>query len=175
MLESLLKYAPLISAIMPLVVIIMTGIWVNTRLEKVKSRFQLDHSIIEKRATIYASIQEDFNKIYSYIRRVGDWKELTPNDILESKRKIDRIFHSTKPYWSKESFKAYEQFMSVCFKAYRGHGKDAGIIAKVERYQSLSNWESIFSECFESGYDKDKLVQVNKELMESLSKDFGVE
>ena len=174
MIESLLKYAPLISAFMPLLVIVLTGFWVNKRLEKIKSRLQLDHSIIEKRAAIYASVQDEINTIYSYILRVGDWKEYTPTDILECKRKVDKTSHSTQPYWSKEAFEAYQQFIKVSFKAYRGHGKDAGIIAKVERYQRLDNWKPSFSESFESGYDKERLIAANQSLMSSLSKDFGI-
>ena len=174
MIESLLKYEPLISALMPLLVIILTGIWVNKRLEKIKSRLQLDHSIIEKRAEIYASVQDDINTIYSYILRVGEWKSNTPSDILECKRNVDKTFHSTKPYWSKEAFEAYEHFIEVCFKAYRGHGKDAGIIAKVERYQMLDNWQPSFSCSFENGYDKEKLMAANQSLMTALSKDFGI-
>lgn len=174
MIESLLEYEPLISAFMPLLVIILTGIWVNKRLEKIKSRLQLDHSIIEKRAEIYASVQDDINTIYSYILRVGEWKSNTPGDILECKRKVDKTFHSTKPYWSKEAFEAYEHFIKVCFKAYRGHGKDAGIIAKVERYQMLDNWQPSFLCSFENGYEKEKLMTANQSLMTALSKDFGI-
>ncbi|EMF7366357.1 hypothetical protein V4F52_004177 [Vibrio vulnificus] len=172
--ESLLKYAPLISAVMPLLVIVLTGFWVNNRLEKIKSRLQLDHSIIEKRAAIYASVQDDINIIYSYILRVGDWKDYKPSDILDCKRKVDKTFHSTQPYWSKEAFTSYQQFIKVCFKAYRGHGKDAGIIAQVDRYQGLDSWQDSFLDSFESGYDKEKLISANQSLMKALSKDFGI-
>ncbi|HIF9100110.1 TPA: hypothetical protein ACX6PR_000986 [Photobacterium damselae] len=174
MLDFLLKYSSVISAIMPLIVIIITGLWVNSRLEKIKSRLQLSHSIIEKRAEIYASVQFDINTIYSYIRRVGDWKENTPDDIIKCKRNLDKTFHSTKPYWSKDTFNAYENFVSVCFKEYRGHAKNAGIIAKVERYRELENWDNSFEDAFESGYNRDKLIQVNNFLMTALSKDFGL-
>jgi len=172
--KFLIEIAPVISAIMPLIVILLTGWWVNKRLENMKSRLQLDHSIIGKRAEIYAEIQDDLNNIYSYIKRVGKWKELTPTKILESKRLVDQKFNTTKPYWSENTMNQYEEFMKVCFKTFRGHGKDAGIRASIERYKSLENWNALFNDSFVGGYDEDSLNNINKKLMKALSKDFGI-
>ncbi len=173
--DELLKYESLISAFMPLIVIILTGIWVNKRLEKLKSRFQLDHAIIQKRADSYAEIQDDINKIYSYIKRVGDWKDYTPEDVLAAKRKSDKKFHTTKPYWSKDAFDSYSEFIKVCFKEYRGNGMDAGIIAQMDKYSALPNWNDTFAQGFVGGYDKSLLENAYSALMKSLSRDFGVE
>lgn len=172
--KFLIEIAPVISAVMPLIVILLTGWWVNKRLEKIKSRLQIDHSIIEKRAAIYAEIQDDLNNIYSYILRVGNWKDLTPIQILESKRIVDQKFHTTKPYWSENTMTKYEEFMEICFKTFRGHGKDAGIRAEIERYKTLNNWKQSYCDSFVSDYDKVSLTSANKNLMDSLSKDFGI-
>ncbi|MEZ9470456.1 hypothetical protein AB4211_08610 [Vibrio lentus] len=174
LMECLLAYAPLISAVMPLCVVLLTGYLINTKLENVKSRLQLDHSIIEKRAETYALVKDDLNDIYSYIRRRGNWKEHTPEIIIGHKRTLDKAFYSTKPYWSNGAFSAYESFMKVCFKTNRGHGLDAGIIAEVNNYKNLDHWNDCFNDCFESGYDKAKLDEANKSLMEAFSKDFGI-
>lgn len=174
LIKFLIEIAPVISAIMPLIIIFITGWWVNKRLENIKSRLQLDHSIIEKRAGIYAEIQDDLNNIYSYIIRVGKWKELTPEDILESKRLVDQKFHTTKPYWSENTMTQYEELMKVCFKTYRGHGKDAGIRAEIEQYKTLENWKLSFDDSFVGGYDKASLNNANKVFMDALSKDFGI-
>jgi len=159
---------------MPLIVVLLTGWWLNKRLENIKSRLQLDHSIIQKRAEIYAEIQDELNNIYSYIKRVGKWKELTPVTILESKRLIDQKIHTTKPYWSKNTIEQYEEFMNVCFKTFRGHGKDAGIKANIDRYKALPNWQETFTDSFVSGYDESSLDEINNKLMSALSKDFGI-
>jgi len=172
--KFLIEIAPVISAVMPLIVILLTGWWVNKRLETIKSRLQIDHSIIEKRAGIYAEIQDDLNNIYSYILRVGNWKDLTPIQILKSKRLVDQKLHTTKPYWSESTVTRYEEFMEICFKTFRGHGKDAGIRAEVEKYKSLSNWEQSYSDSFVGGYDKASLTSANKKLIDSFSKDFGI-
>jgi hypothetical protein len=166
--------APIVSAIMPLIVVLLTGWWLNNRLEKLKSRLQLDHSIIQKRADIYAEIQDYLNNIYSYIQRVGHWKELDPALVLNSKRKLDQEFHATKPYWSKNTFHCYDEFMNVCFQTYRAHGKDAGIVACSCDYKTLSSWSDNFEKSFVDGYDRQKLIDANNRLMDALSKDFGI-
>ncbi|WP_423840668.1 hypothetical protein ONE56_18170 [Vibrio mytili] len=172
--DVLLQYSPLISSVMPLIIIVLTGLWVNHRLEKLKSRFQLDHAIIKKRADIYAEIQDDINTIYSYIKRVGKWKEFTPKSVLEAKRNVDQKFHTTQPYWSKETIYKYHSLMSACFETYRGNGIDAGIIAEIDKYMCLPNWQDDFASDFVDGYNMSVLENAYSEFMDSLSKDFGI-
>jgi hypothetical protein len=173
-LEYFKVFISFIDAVVPLIALFIAGCWFNDRIEKIKSRLQIDHSIIEKRADIYADIQEDINAIYSYIRRIGNWKDLTPPKILIAKRKIDRTMYSTKPYWSKSVMDDYKSFMNVCFKTNLGHTKDAGIIANVNNYKKLSNWEPEFIKAFETGFDEVTLDRANESLQNSLSKDFGI-
>jgi len=172
--ETLIKMAPVISAIMPLIVILITGIWVNNRIEKLKDRLQMNQSIIQKRAEFYSKIQDDLNNIYSYIKRVGSWKNQTPISILQSKRLVDQKFHTTKPYWSKNTMSEYQKFMAVCFQTYRGHGLDAGIRAEVEHYKTLQNWESSFSDSFVSDFNSELVGSAYDKFMDALSKDFGL-
>lgn len=135
----------------------------------------MDHAIIQKRADIYAEVQEDLNKIYSYIKRVGFWKDYTPECILQSKRIVDQKIHSTKPYWSKNTIEKYQMFMAACFQTFRGHGVDAGIRADVEQYKNLANWQPAYTESFVSIFDKAELNTSYNNLMDALSKDFGIE
>ena len=172
--DVLLKYTPIISAVMPLIVIILTAIWVHKRLEKIKSRLHLDHSIIQKRAEIYAEVQDDINKIYSYIKCNGKWKEFTPTDVLKAKRDSDQKFHTTQPYWSSNMFSKYHAFINVCFMTNRGPGTDAGIIALVNEYKVLDSWDDKYIDYFVGGFDSDTLETAYSEFMASLSIDFGI-
>ncbi len=172
--SCLIEMSPFISAIMPLIIVLISGLWLNKKLENIKSRLQLDHSIIQKRAEIYSEIQDDLNNIYSYIRRVGKWKEFTPEKILQSKRLVDQKFYTTQPYWSKNTINKYKELMYICFKTHRGHTQDAGIRANVEKYKSLSNWKDSFENSFISDYDESHLNKIHGEFMEILSKDFGI-
>ncbi len=174
-LDETVKIVKIISPFVTLLTVYIVGVWLNSRLENLKSRLQLDHIIIKKRADIYAEIQEDLNDIYGYLKRVGAWKDLVPKDIVARKRKVDKKMYVTRPYWSKEMFSSYEAFMGVCFVTNRGHKRDAGIIGDIKMYQGLKNWEQEFEGSFELGFDESKLDKSNKKLFQALSKDFGVE
>ncbi|PSU99762.1 hypothetical protein [Photobacterium kishitanii] len=169
------KIAPVLSVLSPIIVILLSGLWFNSSLEKLKSRLQANQAIVQKRAEIYAEIQEPLNGIYCYIKRVGKWKKLTPKDVIDSKRKVDQKMHSTRPFWSNEMQLAYKEFMDACFVTNRGHKANAGIVAEVIKYQELDSWKDEFNEYFEGNFVESKLDQANDKLMKAFSKDFGVD
>ncbi|QUM85465.1 hypothetical protein [Moritella sp. 28] len=173
--DSWLKVAPILAIVSPIIVLLISGLWFNRSLEKLKSRLQASQAIVEKRANIYVDIQEPLNDIYSYIKRVGKWKTLTPSDVIECKRKVDQKMHATRPFWSKQMQKSYKEFMDICFVTNQGHAINAGIVAEVAKFQELDSWESEFTAYFTGEFDESKLDKANDKLMSSLSKDFGVD
>ncbi len=80
----------------------------------------------------------------------------------------------TRPYWSQETINCYNKFMATCFKTYRGHGKDAGVIAMKNLYEDLPNWNVKYNDSFVDGYDNDKIIASNRNLLNAFSKDFGI-
>ena len=169
------NYAPLLAVFSPIVVIILSGLWFNRSLEKLKSRLQTSQAIVQKRSEVYSEIQEPLNHIYCYIKRVGKWKSLTPEEVINSKRLVDQKMHTTRPFWSKAVRDVYEEFMQVCFVTNRGHTVNAGIVAEAAKYQDLDSWESEFIDYYAGSFDESRLDQVNDKLMAAFSKDFGVE
>lgn len=74
------------------------------------------------------------NKIYSYRQRVGSFLELSPEEILKSKREADKEFWTFEYLWSREFKSAYHDFMGECFVMNRGEGNKAGIRAESRYY-----------------------------------------
>lgn len=169
------EVAPTVSLYSPLIITLITGFWIHRRLEKYKSKLLIDQSVIKHRAEVYFNIKGDLNTIYSYIKRVGNWKELTPDEIIDLKRKVDREIYCTKPFWSKGLINQYSNFINTCFETNRGHGKDAAIIGSVVKYSDLPNWDRRFEDFFTGGFSEDKLDKSYELLLTSFSKDFGVE
>lgn len=169
------EIAPVLSVLSPIIVILLSGLWFNNSLEKLKSRLQANQVIVQKRAEIYAEIQEPLNDIYCYIKRVGKWKTLTPEDVIDRKRKVDQKMHSTRPFWSNEMQRSYKEFMDTCFVTNRGHMANAGIVAEAIKFQELDSWRDEFDEYFHGKFVESKLDQANNKLMKALSKDFGVD
>jgi len=174
-LTSWMELAPVLAVVSPIVVLLLSGLWFNRSLEKLKIRLQASQAIVQKRAEIYTEIQEPLNDIYCYIKRVGKWKTLKPSDVIERKRVVDQKMHATRPFWSEQMQKSYQEFMDVCFVTYRGHKINAGIVAEVAKFQELSSWEVEFSSYFDGNFNEPKLDKANDKLMRSLSIDFGVD
>lgn len=174
-LDDWVKVSKIFTPLIQLFAVWTVGWWINNEVEKLKSRLQLNNSLIEKRTDIYADVGNDLNTIYTYIKRVGDWKDLTPMAIIVCKREVDKRIHTTQPYWSQDLIKAYANFMGVCFVTNLGHKKNAGIIADIEKYKKLSNWKEDFNQCYQpSDFNEDKLDKAYQQLMDALSEDFGV-
>lgn len=171
---DLTKISLLASIVSPILLIILSFL-INIFLEKNKSRLQVNQTIFKKRVEIYDEIQEPLNNIYCYIKRVGKWKEFTPESIINYKRVIDQKFHATRPFWSKGMREAYDSFMDTCFITNRGHKSNASIIAEVAKYKELDSWDDTFIDFYHDGFNKSKLDKANDHLLNALSKDFGVE
>lgn len=174
-LENWETIVPILAVFSPILALLISGLWFNRSLEKLKNRLQMSQAIIQKRAEIYSEIQEPLNNIYCYIKRVGKWKDFTPKDVVEFKRLVDQKMHATRPFWSKEMQVAYKDFMNICFVTNRGHKEDAGITAEVAKYKNLDSWKEEFEDCYGGTFNELKFDQSNSNLMSALSKDFGVE
>jgi hypothetical protein len=174
-LTSWIELAPVLAVVSPIVVLLLSGLWFNRSLEKLKSRLQASQAIVQSRAKIYTEIQEPLNDIYCYIKRVGKWKTLKPSDVIAHKRVVDQIMHATRPFWSKQMQKSYQEFMDVCFVTNRGHRINAGIVAEVAKFKELESWKYEFYAYFDGDFNEEKLDKANDKLMRSLSKDFGVD
>jgi hypothetical protein len=85
-----------VSVLTPLIVLCI-GIWVNRLIQRMQSLKWANQKIIEKRIAVYDELVPLLNDIYCYYEFVGNWKELTPIQILELKRKLDKKVYIYAP------------------------------------------------------------------------------
>jgi hypothetical protein len=171
---TLKEITPFLAVFSPIIAILISGLWSNRSLEKLKARIQSSQTVVAKRVELYSNIQEPLNEIYCYIKRVGSWKEYTPEDVIDLKRSVDKKIYSSLPFWSEEMRKTYFEFMDICFETNRGHRINAGIIADPSKYRELQSWKPEFEDYFCGSYSESKLDEMNIKLMSAFSKDFGV-
>lgn len=113
--------------------------------------------VFQQRQDIYNKIGPLLNDIYSYYMYVGQWKQLSPIDIIKNKRELDKIIYTNIPYFDTASsfLESYNSFMNAAFSTYQGWGKDAllrtnsrlhyaAIDTSLIRWQS--EWNSMFTE-----------------------------
>lgn len=120
----------------------------------------------------YSEVSDGLNDIYTYLIRVGNWKDKSPTDIIDYKRNISKIMHKSKPFWSKEVFTAYRNFILSVFETNTVHREDAKIKADIEKYGTLTEEEK---ERFTNLKANKSDIKLKYSILEkAFSKDMGV-
>lgn len=104
--------------------------------------------IIEKRIEFYDNVVPELNELYCYYNRVGTWKDKSPIEIIEIKRKLDKEFHVYDHIFKGDILKQYRRFIHKCFKTYTGSGNDAKLKMNLTKRIDLPNWNSEWNELF---------------------------
>jgi len=104
--------------------------------------------IIEKRLEFYDNVVPELNELYCYYHRVGTWKDKTPIEIIDIKRKIDKEFHVYAHIFKNDILKKYQTFIHNCFKTYTGWGNDAKLKMNLTKRADLPNWDTTWNELF---------------------------
>ena len=89
--------------LMPVVLLVL-GAWLKKIADKHEKRASLHERIIEKRIAIYENIGADLNNIYVFLLQVGHWKALTPAEVVEKKREVDKIMYVNKSLIGRRRF-----------------------------------------------------------------------
>jgi hypothetical protein len=111
------------------IAILMITLSINKSINENNLKVEHDKRIYQQRQEIYSKIGPLLNDIYSYNMYVGLWKQLSPQDIINHKRELDKIIYTNIPYFDTASvfLNCYNDFMKETFKTGRGWGKDAAL------------------------------------------------
>lgn len=148
-----------ISISTPLVVILI-GFLINNRVRHIEHMQWTRQRIVDKRIELYDHMIPKINDIYCYLIRVGNWKEFSPEDIIELKREIDKIAHVNAPLFSEKFISLYSSMMECYFDMFRGKGTNARILIDPNEYIQFYEGEWIPS--WDDFYDRDKMSSRNE-------------
>jgi hypothetical protein len=123
--------------------------------------------VIEKRVELWDKIGPALNDIYAYNTYVGNWNNMTADDIITTKRNCDKEFFSYHPFFSKEFSDAYDDFMKASFSMFGGMGVDAKIRTSGQ-YRKDSGSPRF------TGTPNDEVYQAYSRILEIASKELGV-
>jgi hypothetical protein len=88
------------------------------------ARIKESDNIRDFRLTLYREAAPLLNDIVSYHFYVGRWKERSPADIIDKKRRLDTLLYSHRPLFSAEFVSLYHDFMRQAFRGAREfHGE----------------------------------------------------
>lgn len=143
-----MEYLELLAKFLTPVVLVFFGFHINKNLANQRSQLALNEKLIEKRIKIYDEISSELNDIFQFMVRVGTWKEMSPKELIDKKRLLDKLVHQNRPYWGIEFIDTYSDFMSECFETNTGTGEDAKIKADTIKYVNIESWAEKFESMF---------------------------
>ncbi len=122
---STLEIAKLIvSALTPLAVVAV-AFQVTKATKRLEARQWVNQKLVEKRIALLSEALPETNDIHCYFAWIGRWKELSPQDILQRKRSLDRLFYANQPFFRPATIEAYQHFSAQVYKTYSAPGHNA--------------------------------------------------
>jgi hypothetical protein len=158
----------IVSFLTPLLIAIL-AYWFNQRIKKWDKTQWTNQKIIEKRIYLYDEVVPKINDLFCFYCYIGNWKELTPINIVNLKRELDKKMFIYAPLFAKELLEKYTEFINECFETFTGWGKDASIRSLYQRRKEhCRNWEDswniLFSEKYINSRNNNNNYQVAKDL-----------
>jgi hypothetical protein len=127
-----------ISSFLLPIVLTFIGYIINRSLKRLESRMAVSRDLMERRFKDFDELTSSLNDLFCYCTYVGHWREITPPEALEAKRKLDKLVYQTLPIWGSNFLIAYRGFIRVCFLEYDGRGTSARIRADINLHKE--NW-----------------------------------
>lgn len=127
-----LEAAKLLVGVLTPLSVVFLGWYVNHRLKRLDLENWSNQKIIEKRLAIYDTVAPLLNKLLCFYTWVGNWKAITPLDVIKAKRQLDQSFNIYRHIFEDEVYEAYQAFIHTLFETYTGPGHDAKIRSQIQ-------------------------------------------
>jgi hypothetical protein len=128
----------------------VAGSWMTIAFDRKKA---VNQELVKKRLELYTAYVPLANDLYCFLMKVGNFRSMTPNGVLDNKRKLDQFIHLYGPLFSGSGLvDTYNIYIALCFKTFRGHGVSAKIradSAKLAR-QYGSGWQASWDDSFDT-------------------------
>jgi hypothetical protein len=133
------------------IAVLSFGFLLNKRIKRIEALEWRNQELTRTRLAFYREIAEPINDLLCYFTFIGGWKELTPPDVIQLKRRLDKTFYVAAPLFSEESAAAYGSFMAACFSTFGAWGQDARLRTGFRRRREhlADQWRTEWDELFE--------------------------
>jgi hypothetical protein len=109
--------------------------------------------LLKLRVEYYKLLAPSLNRLMCYITFIGTWRDESPTDIINLKRKLDSDFYSAAPIFHKSVLEAYRNLMDLSFSTFGLWGQDAKICSSAYRRRQAwkgpdpwdASWDSLFA------------------------------
>jgi hypothetical protein len=146
-----LVIAALILAVLALIMMVVVAFRFSRIIKGMKKKQWTNQKIVEKRMEIYDRMAPRLNDIYCFYSYVGNWKEITPPDILRIKRDLDKEMNIFAKLFSDVLSEKYRSFMLLCFVSKTGWEHDEKIKSLYElRKEQCTEWDDDWIQYFDT-------------------------
>jgi hypothetical protein len=170
-------------AFLPLIVL-GTGYFLNQSVKRLEQAQWTNQKLVEKRLQLYDELAPLLNRLFCFYMWIGYWKDVSPKDVLEAKRTLDREFNIYRHLLSEELFRAYNTYSHVLFTTYSGPGEDAKIRSLISgldgnrrthrNYEWDPAWENAFTASTFTA-DKQEIEETYFAVMEAFRRCLGID
>ena len=112
-------------------VVAYVGLVLNRRLKSIDQAQWQNRKIIDLRLDIYKEVAPKLNAMYCFCRWIGEWKDISPADLVGLKRETDKTMNVYRHLFSDSLFEAYDAFIHTVFQTYNEPGSDARIRCEI--------------------------------------------
>ena len=176
---ELLEIAKLIIAgLTPLVVLGLT-VAVSRATRRFEESQWANRQVIEKRVELYDEMAPELNDILCAFLLVGDFKCISPEEVIRKKRSLDRQFYVYKHLFSERFEAAYKSFEETYFRTFAAVGKPAQLKTDPawQRAERGDDWAPEWAKLFapaEYRSDANELVDAYEGLLRRFADELGV-
>lgn len=145
--------------------------------KKIEKKQWANQKLIEKRLEVYDEIIPRLNDLYCFYTYVGNWKELSPGEVIGIKRFLDKKVYTYGTLFSAELITDYQRLMETAFQMFGEFGTDARIRSSATRRQILPGWQEAWSAYFaeEKAVDEDAFKEAYHRFVATLTRLLGIE
>ena len=172
-----LKIVIMIIAVLAPVAIVFLSIRYNRIIKGLKMKDETNQRIIEKRIEIYDRLGPKLNDILNFFSYTGNWKEISPPDIIRLKKELDKELNISMPLFSDDLSKKYNAFIQACFVSFSGweHKEKIKSLYEIRKEHNIE-WDEDWIQYFDTNnvLEAIKLKERYNELMAHFKKDLSL-
>lgn len=172
-----LKIVIMIIAVLAPLAIVFLSIRHKRIIKARNKKHQTNQRIIEKRLETYDRIGPKLNDILSFYCYSGNWKEISPPDIIRLKKELDMELNISMPLFSDDISKKYNAFIQACFVSFSGWEHKEKIKSLYEiRKEHNNEWDDDWIQYFDTNnvMEAIKMKERYNELMAHFKKDLSL-
>jgi hypothetical protein len=156
-------------------IVVWLGFMVKKHFDRMARGHKRSDRLVDARIKSFDEMAPLLNSLYQYYVYVGEWKNLTPVDVIETKRRLDSLLLGRAPLFGRRFLRAWKEFEDALFQTYSGKGEPAKLKTDYKSRMDGETWHMEWSRMFvlEEGSKKEQISALYWKLMESFSREIG--